>query len=81
MANRKNSSDYNLGDENDPRRQNDLSPADQINEEENPDTRKVSDNAEEGDEDYDDEELDDEELTEEDFATDEEEEEDNDEVI
>lgn len=44
-----------------------------VNDEDHLDTRNISHNIEEGDEDYDDEELENEELTEEDFDIDEEE--------
>lgn len=47
-----------------------------VNDEDNLDTRNVSHDIEEGDEDYDDEELEDEELTEDDFDVDEDEEDD-----
>lgn len=49
---------------------------DRVNDEDNLDTREISHDIEEGDEDYDDEELADEELTEDDFDLDEDEDDD-----
>ena len=68
MSPRKNGAEYHLNEDNELRVQNDLSSAENINDEENPDTRNISNAVEEGDEDYDDEQLDDDELTEEDIS-------------
>lgn len=51
-------------------RNRDLSEQNRVNDEDNLDTRDISNNVEEGDEDYDDEELENEELTDEDFEVD-----------
>ena len=68
MATRKDGVNQNLEERN----RNVSSDYERVNDEENPDTRKISNEIEEGDEDYDDEELEDEELTEDDFEIDEE---------
>jgi hypothetical protein len=52
-----------------------------VNNEDEMDTREISHDIEEGDEDYDDEELEDEELTEDDFEVDKDDEEEDDEEI
>jgi len=52
-----------------------------VNDEDKLDTREISHDIEEGDEDYDDEELEDDELTEDDFEVDEDEEEDDEEIV
>jgi len=68
MTQRKDGSDQNLGDGN----RTVSSDFQRVNDEENLDTRDISNEIEEGDEDYDDEESDNDELTEEDFDIDEE---------
>lgn len=78
MSPRKNSTEFNLNDDNEPRVPNDLSSAERINDEDNLDTRNISNAVEEGDEDYDDEQLEDDELTEADFAGEEDEDDDED---
>lgn len=72
MAPRKDGSNQNL----DERNRTLSSDYEQVNDEDNLDTRKISSSIEEGDEDYDDEEL-----TEDDFDIDEEDEEEEDEEI
>jgi hypothetical protein len=67
MATRKDGSNQNL----DERSKNLSSDFNRVNDEDNLDTREISNSVEEGDEDYDDEEQDDE-LTDADFAIDEE---------
>lgn len=69
MITRKDSSTQNPEGKN-----RDLSEQSRVNDEGNLETREISHNIEEGDEDYDDEELKEEELTEEDFEIDEDEE-------
>ena len=69
MVTRKDGSDQNLEERN----KNLSSDYEQVNDEDNLDTREISHEVEEGDEDYDDEELENEELTEDDFEIDEDE--------
>jgi hypothetical protein len=74
MVSRKDGSDQHLEERN----RNASSEYENVNDEDNLDTRNVSHEVEEGDEDYDDEELDNEELTEDDFEIDEDDEEEED---
>lgn len=74
MVTRKDGSAQNLEGRN-----RDLSEQSRVNDEDNLDTRDISNEVEEGDEDYDDEELENEELTDEDFQVDGDEEDDEDE--
>lgn len=74
MVQRKDGIDQNLEDRN----RTVSSDYERINDEENLDTRNISQDIEEGDEDYDDEESENDELTEEDFDIDEDEDEEED---
>lgn len=77
MTTRKDGSNQNL----DERNRALSSDYERVNNEDELDTREISHNIEEGDEDYDDEEAEDEELTEEDFDLDEDEDEDDEDVL
>ena len=76
MVTRKDGSDQNLESTN-----RNLSDQSRVNDEDNLDTRDISHNIEEGDEDYDDEELENEELTDADFDVDEDDEDEEDENV
>jgi hypothetical protein len=78
MPPRKNGQEFSQNEENNSRVGTELSSAEGINDEENLDTRNISNAVEEGDEDYDDEQLEDDELTEADFAGEEEDDDDED---
>lgn len=72
MVTRKDGSNQNLEERN----RNLSSDSDRVNNEDDLDTREISHDIEEGDEDYDDEETEDEELSEDDFEVDDDEEDD-----